>query len=744
MAAVALGAFLIFLIQPLAARSLLPAFGGSGSVWVTALVFYQVVLAAGYLLAHFVHTRLTIQRQKLTLVLLSAGALLTLSVLPKPMVAGSDFPAMQLLLALATSVGPPFLVLAVAGPLIQGWAATQSDGASTGRCVYSLFAISNGASLLALAFYPFVMEPLWGVLQQGRIWEGLFVVEVVLLIAISRRIRITDRTAARRENSDISNTQPGRGAERSRILLWLAWSAAGVMVLTSTSAYIGQEIAAIPMLWVIPLSLYLVTWILTFSGAVRLGVVVRGCLALAALVLIVLAVDFRLSMDFGIKLGFALTGMTLACLTVHASLYRQRPEKDQLTRFYAAVATGGAIGGILAGVVAIQIFQDWCDLALAFILVALLACGGRVPHLRMHKIIILHRGPSFWLVGLILVGCCHLFVATGMERPGLLYKHRDFHGLVRVVEEDAGNPRRHRLVMFHGTTIHGNQFMNPHLRSSPTTYFGRGTGADIAVQAQRVLVGEGHGLNIGVVGLGVGTMAAYVHEQDTMRFYELSPVVAELAQGRGSLGKSGHHFSYLSDAPGEIDVVVGDARLSLDSELIKNPNGNSYDLLVLDAFAGDAVPFHLLTREAFSLFAKHLSGDGMMAVHVSCNWLDLVPVVYAWADTERWQALTISSRGNADGISEKHAVWVVLFRNQATLQILAEQCQPLMAEGKIIVQNLRNVDYGNLRPWTDNRSDLLALIRSQIRLRKGFVSRSITAASRSIPPRSDCGSRKKS
>jgi len=736
-AAVALGAFLIFLIQPLAARSLLPAFGGSGSVWVTALVFYQVMLAAGYLLAHLVHTRLTMYGQKLTLVLLSAGALLTLSVLPKPMDAGRDFPAMQLLLALATSVGPPFLVLAVAGPLIQGWAATQGDGASTGRDVYSLFAISNGASLLALAGYPFVMEPLWGVLQQGRIWEGLFAVEVVLLIAITMRLKITDPKAAKRENPDNANTQPDRDAGRPRILLWLSWSAAGVMVLTSTSGYIGQEIAAIPMLWVVPLSLYLVTWILTFSGAVRPGVVTRGCLALVALVLIVLAVDFRLSMGFAVKLGFALTGMTLACFTVHASLYQQRPGKRQLTRFYATVATGGAIGGILAGVVAIQIFQDWRDLALAFGLVAFLACGGLIPRLRMHKIMYLQRGPSFWLVSLLSVGCCHLFVATGMERPGLLYKHRDFHGLVRVVEEDAGNPRRHRLVMFHGTTIHGNQFMNPHLRSTPMTYFGRGTGADIAVHAQRVLVGEGHGLNIGVVGLGVGTMAAYLHEQDTMRFYELSPVVAELAQGSGPLGSSGHHFSYLGDAPGEIDVVVGDARLSLASELIKNPNGNSYDLLVLDAFAGDSVPFHLLTREAFTLFAKHLSGDGMIAVHVSSNWLDLVPVVYAWADTERWQALTISTRGNADGVSGNHAVWVVLFRNQAMLQILAEKCQPLMAEGKIIVQNLRNVDYGNLRPWTDNRSDLLALMRSQITLRKGIASRPITTASRSTHPRPD-------
>jgi hypothetical protein len=235
-------------------------------------------------------------------------------------------------------------------------------------------------------------------------------------------------------------------------------------------------------------------------------------------------------------------------------------------------------------------------------------------------------------------------------------------------------------------------------------------------------VGGGHGLNIGVIGLGIGTMAAHVQEHDTMRFYELSPAMAEIAQGRVSLGDSGHRFSYLSDAAGEIDIVVGDARLSLASELTHDPAGHSFDLLVLDAFAGDAVPLHLLTREAFAVYTQHLSDDGMIAVHVSTNWLDLVPVIYAWAEAERWRALTISTRGTAHGVPGNHAVWMLLFRDQATLRILAGECQPLMAEGKIMVQNLRNVSFGDLIPWTDDRSNLLALMRSKIRLRKDLPS----------------------
>jgi hypothetical protein len=422
-AAVGLGAFLTFTAQPLAARALLPTFGGSGSVWVTALVFYQLVLAAGYLLSHLIHTRLSMRGQTSTLLLLSICALLTLSILRKPVELGGDSPAMQLLLSLATSVGPPLLVLAVAGPLIQGWAATRGSGTSTGRDIYSLYAISNGASLLALASYPFVVEPLLGIPQQGRIWSGLFVAEVLLLVGIAWRVKVSDRRVAEVEDTDRTIVRSDQEAAMPSTLLSLAWSAAGVMVLTSTSGFIGQEIAAIPMLWVIPLSLYLVTWILTFSGTVRPGAVVCAVLTLAALGLIVLAVDYRLSLDFRVKIGFALTGMTLACLAVHASLYKQRPEPGQLTRFYAAVATGGAVGGIFAGVAAIQLFQDWRDLALAFSLVALLSCGRLAPRLRMHTSVNWHRNPSFWLAGLVLIGCCYLFVVTGMERPGLLYKH---------------------------------------------------------------------------------------------------------------------------------------------------------------------------------------------------------------------------------------------------------------------------------------------------------------------------------
>ena len=498
------------------------------------------------------------------------------------------------------------------------------------------------------------------------------------------------------------------------MLAWVAWSAAGVMVLTSTSALIGQEIAAIPLLWIIPLLLYLLTWIVAFAGG-RLPHTAGRCgLILASLVLILPALDPGLKMSLPLRLGGALAAMTLACLAIHSALYHRRPEKHQLTHFYAAIAGGGMLGGILAGVVAVQVFDDWRDVGLAYGLAAALCCGDLV---RRPGTAGTRRVLSYGTIALMIAICIRVFAVTGMERPGLLYKNRDFHGLVRVVEEGVDDPIRHRLVLYSGSTVHGMQLMDPRLRTLPTTYFGRGTGAQFAIRSQRSLTHGRRGLKIGVVGLGAGTLAAHLREEDTMRFYEINPVIAEIAQGGGPRGNAGAHFSYLSDAPGKVEVVLGDARICLAAELQSAPRGNAYDLLLLDAFAGDAVPMHLLTSEAFDLYTRHLAPGGMMAVHVSSNWLDLMPVIYAWAQAEDWEALTISTRAAADGVSGAHAVWVLLFRGIDTMRALAGECRPMMASGGIIVQNRQNVTWGDLRPWTDDHCDLLALMRTRIRLR---------------------------
>lgn len=719
--AIGLGSFLVFLIQPLAARTLLPAFGGSGAVWITALVFYQVTLAIGNLLAHVLGARLSLRGQTAALLALAAGAVVTLTVRPAPLDVFLDNPALRLMLSLAVSVGPPFLVLAVAGPLVQKWAALSRATQRGGHEVYSLYAVSNAASLIALAGYPTLVERLWSLTQQSALWDGLFIVEVALLALIAHNTRRVDWTPGSQDAERTAGVGPGIAASCLQALLWLSWSAAGVMVLTSTSAMIGQEIAAIPMLWIIPLLLYLVTWIVTFAGVVRPGREMSGAMLLAAVVLMIVAVDIRLQVGLPVRLGCALTGMTLACLAINASIYRLRPEERKLTRFYAALTSGGALGGILAGVVAVELFNDWRDLGLAFAWTAALCMGAIL--LRPRRDRPQRRRPAVALLaaGLVAAACLQLFGVTCLDREGLLYKSRDFHGVLRVLEVEPDHPYRRRLVMSSGTTVHGAQLLNPELRDLPTLYFGPGSGIEIAIKAKRSLAGADHPLDIGVVGLGVGTLAAYSRPSDSMRFYELSSVVAEVAQGGDLTGDPGVQFNFLDDAAGKVDVVVGDARTSLDDELAANPRGHAYDLFVLDAFAGDAVPTHLLTREAFDLYTAHLSATGMIAVHVSSNWVDLIPVVYAWAEAERWETLTISSRGAADGVSSSNAVWMLLFRGRETLAALAGQCQPLLAAGRMIVQNRRNVEYGDLEPWTDEHCDLVALMRTRIRLREDRV-----------------------
>lgn len=724
-AAVALGSFLIFLVQPIAARTLLPAFGGSGSVWVVSLAFYQLVLAVGTLLAHLLRTRTSLRTQAIVLIALAATAfLLFRASLPlQPVDVWIDRPALRLLLSLAASIGLPFLTLALAGPLVQSWSVASSGQPSSGLGgggIYSLYALSNAASLVALASYSTLFEPRWGIHLQGRLWGWLFAIEVVLIVGLAWRAhgfaRPGQRSGQPSEVQDAATT--GDPSDRGSVLGWGVRAATGVMVLTCTSALIGQDIAAIPLLWIIPLILYLLTWVVAFWDKVRLGATTRSILVLVSLVAIVLAVDPSAQLALKTRLASALTALTLACLAIHAALYRTRPAPIHLTRYYCTLATGGAIGGLLAGVVAVLVLDDWRDVGVAYALAGLLAGADLWIAARGTGVGRTGKLLRLGQIGLLVVPCVHLFVVTGMDLPGLVYKHRDFHGLVRVVELDADRPARHRLALYHGTTLHGSQRLDPERRAEPTSYYGTATGVGLATRMLQARFGPERGVRFGVVGLGVGSLAAYVRPHDAMRFYELSPTVAALATDPSATGDPRRGFTLLDEAAGPVQVVIGDARLSLAAELEARPRGNGFDLLVLDAFAGDAVPMHLLTREAFDLYRRHLSADGIILAHVSSDWIDLVPLLYALAEAEGWEALTISNRASPDGIGSANSVWVVMMRDNSLLRGLAEQCTPLMDSGDIMVQNRRNVTWGNLQPWTDERGDLLTLMRSHIQARR--------------------------
>lgn len=691
-AAVVLGAFLLFLIQPLAARALLPRFGGVPAVWAASLATYQVLLFLGYLGAHLVRTRLRPRTQGMVLVASVLGALTTLPILPAS--AGEGGGAAAVALVLAGAVGPAFFVLAMGGSLAQAW----SPAAGRGRGVYVLYAVSNAASLAALLGYPLVLERLWGMTRLGWIWSGLFVVQAGLLIALARRrAYVTDEPAAE-----------GAALPPGPTLRAGAWAAVGVMILNGVTTWLGQDVASVPLLWVVPLALYLGTWIAAFSGRWTPGVQTTTAFAGAAAA--ALAVAFASETEVGRRIGLALVALVLACLAAHGTLHRERPEGRRLTGFYLALAGGGAVGGLVSGVAAPLLGAAWTELQLGFGGLALLAAWTRWGQAGPAVSPRIAAAVSSLLV-CVLAGV--VILSAGAPRDGQLLAHRDFHGLLRVVESHADDPARHRLTLLHGATQHGAYALGPEAPAA-TTYFGPTTGCGLAVAARRDRVGEGRGLNIGVVGLGAGTVAVYGRPGDALRFYELSPAVTELAWGDDDLPGGG--FGYLRDSRAEISVVDGDARLSLARELAAEPRGRGYDLMILDAFAGDAVPVHLLTREFFALLDRHLAPDALVAVHVSSNWIDLRPVLYAWAAAEDRRALTIANRSR-DGDAVLISTWVLLFRDLETLRALRDVCSPLMSAGAIQVENRNDVDWGGLPVWTDDRSDLISLLRARIRAR---------------------------
>ena len=682
---VGLGSFLLFLLQPMTVRSLLPVFGGVPALWAASLACFQIFLFLGILLAHLLRTRTSGLQQGSMLVAVLLLASLTLPLIPVENHAQGDS-VWAVALALTLGVGPVFLALATVGTLVQSWAGVA------GIRVYRLCAVSNAASLAALLIYPTLLERLFDWETLGNVWGLLFSLETVLVIWAVVRHR---QLLRKHKDNDIPSAAPAR-----MILTWMAWSAAGVCVLNASTTVLAQIVASVPLLWVASLALYLVTWIVAFSGWLPRRPGSAPVLAAVALMMLLLALGPRYGTPTPLAIIMVLGAMTVACLAAHGSLAAARPVPNRITWFYLAIAGGGALGGTFSGLVAPSLGPWWLELIAGYGAVTLLA-------------VILGRGPRFrqrtrQLATVALTCLLGLLIREVLVAPpGTVLEHRDFHGLIRVVEQGTGDPASHRIVLMHGATKHGAQFLAPDLRNRPTTYYAPTTGCGIAMTVQRGH--HGQPLRLGIVGLGVGSLAVYGCTGDVMKFYELSPAMVAVAKGA-----SNPAFTYLDDTPAQVEVVMGDARISLARELESNQEGNQFDLLVLDAFAGDAVPQHLLTREAFSIYTAHLARGGMIAAHISSNWIDLRPVLYAWAQECNWQALTIANHARGPADIDEVSTWVLLFRGLDSLRSLRDRCVPLMANGTIQVENMNNVNFGNLATWTDSRGGLLDALATRV------------------------------
>ena len=588
---VSVGAVLLFLVQPMAARALLPWFGGSAAVWTTCQLFFQVLLLGGYAWTHGIVARLAPRRQvlaQLALVLFAGLCLIfTAAWWGGPVIPGaalrppdSTFPISRLLLTLLLSVGVPYFALATTGPLLQAWALNTQ--VTTGS-VYRLYAVSNAGSLLGLLLYPFLLEPIATLRTQGFVWSAGFAAWAVGL------------TFAGKGVSGAAPRTPEASTERRPLLSWLALSSGPVVLLLAVTNHLTQEVAPIPFLWVFPLVVYLLSFIVTFESDRWY----RRALVLPSLAVLCLAVAGLRSVEHDLPLPLRIVLYVLflfvACVASHGELARTRPAEVGLTGFYAAMATGGALGGIFVGLLAPFLFSGFYELELGVVFLL-----GAVTLRQTSRGVIRAAWPLITVVAtLLLIGVLE-------QRRGVLASRRDFFGVVRVALSGDGDDETNLLM--HGRTVHGAQ--QRFHREAPTTYYAPESGIGALLTLPREAPRR-----VGVIGLGIGTLAAYGRVGDVFRFYEISPAVISYAEGEGG------SFTFLSDSKAKVEVALGDARTTLEREAPQ-----AFDVLVLDAFSSDSVPVHLLTREAMALYLTHLAPGGVLAFHLSNRSLELVPV----------------------------------------------------------------------------------------------------------------------
>lgn len=666
-AAIFLGAFLLFAVEPMAAKRLLPALGGSSAVWITCLVFFQSFLLFGYLYAHALARHARSSRASLLHIGLLALAAMGLAIVPQPDLAGAaDHPVRAIFVALSISIGLPFLLLSSTSPLLQDWWARQQQS----RVPWRLFALSNAGSLLALLLYPALLEPHLALSQQRAAWGWGFALYAVLCGGLAWRVRaavsLPEPSAAPAEAAPRSST-------RARIL-WFLLPAAAAMQLCAVTSHITRNIAAIPLLWILPLAVYLITFILAFEfpRLYRQWIVVGMLVVLLASLGQMLS-NVDVSFPILLSISFFLAELFFACYFCHAETYALRPaQPSEGTLFYLLVAAGGAAGTFFIGILCPLLFSANYDFALAFLATAALALAATWNSGWRQRLL--------WSAATAALLVLVIMLRAAYARDTLL-EERNFYGALRVSESHFPPQSLAVRTLYNGTIQHGTQWFDPEYRHSPTTYYATDSGLGLALR----FCCDQRPRNIGVIGLGAGTISAYGRPGDHLHFYEINPAVLPIAQ---------HLFTYLHDSPAQLIFTSGDGRLSLSAEPPQH-----FDVLVVDAFTGDAIPLHLLTTQAMQIYRRHLAGGGILAFNVSNQYLDLPPEVAALARASGMQARLVDSAANEDR-GEFRANWVLVTDREDFFR------QPAVAS----VARAIPIQPG-LRVWTDDYSSLLPILQ---------------------------------
>ncbi|HXM41751.1 MAG TPA: fused MFS/spermidine synthase [Bryobacteraceae bacterium] len=664
-------AFLLFQVQPVIARIILPWFGGSAAVWTTCLLFFQAVLLLGYLYSHWLYRKLRPRAQMLAHIALLAASLIVLPIWPsvawKP--DGGDDPTGRILLLLAVTVGLPYFLLATTGPLLQAWYARRYRGALP----YRLYALSNAGSMFALISYPVLFEPRLGARHQALGWSWAYGVFILLCAATAWLGR--GNAVAQVESA------PHAGDSARRTFFWIALPACASILLLAITNHLTQNVAAIPLLWILPLSLYLLSFILCFESA---GWYPRKLL-LGIFAVAVGGMTYALSAEFQnnpikVMIPFFSVGLFICCMVCHGELARLKPHPSRLTSFYVMIALGGALGGVFVALIAPRVFSGFYELPLG-----LAACGFVVLAVLRGDPESALGGPwrrpiplAAALVALAVAGYAGFVIHE--RASGARLMARNFYGGLRVTDEEAYDSDEPVRRLMHGTITHGDQYLNPKFQGRPTTYYGPNSGVGRAIRQDQ----ESGPVRVGVIGLGTGTLSAYGRAGDYFRFYEINPLVLRLARTE---------FTFLKICKARLDVALGDARLSLEREAPEN-----FDVLAVDAFSSDAIPVHLLTREAFVLYFRHLKPDGVLAVHVSNKHLELTPVVKLAAASLGKDARLVDTEDEENDVFGSS--WVLVTSSAGFFD------RPLMRTAAIAVPLPRKI-----RTWTDDYSNLFQILK---------------------------------
>jgi hypothetical protein len=754
-----ISAFLLFQVQLIIGKYILPMFGGAPSIWITCILCFQMLLLAGYCYSHLLSNRLQLHAQgTIHTVLLLAALLFLVSVWlqwPTPLTPGADWkpqpadnPVWKISQLLAVTVAIPFFLLSTTGPLFQNWFARIE----VGRSPYRLYALSNAGSLLGLLSYPFLFEWLFTLKRQAQLWSSAYVLFAVLSLVLAWRVRAHSQAANSESATSVSLSDSERSPSvadtpppRSHRLLWLALSACSSTMLLATTNLLCQDLTSLPLLWVLPLSLYLLSFILTFDNPrwysrIRFWPIYFAAVGLS---LRPKALGFHgETPDTLVQMALYCFALFSVCMVCHGELARSKPAPRHLTSFYLLIGTGGALGGLFVVLLAPILFSGFWEFR-----VALLACGALlyaafryqdrgdrldniswtlatailftflVPHvvglfsashwptflgkeyfsgavavgaLAIYYLLQKRAKPasrftssvSFSLpaLSLVLLGFFGIFTCVYIARAGrsVLYRERNFFGVKYVLELSAS------VDLMSGSTIHGVEAKDPASQKLPTMYYRRDSGIGLLIANFPRGVSGTEGLRIGVIGLGIGTLAAYGHPSDYFRFYEIDPALLPLSLAPKP------YFHFLKNTAAAFDISMGDARLSLEREAARG-DFQRFNVLAVDAFSSDAVPVHLLTHEAMELYLRHLRADnGVLAFHVSSRFVDLAPVIVGL--TESFDLHTVQ-------VGDKYSLWILASQNPAMLRLgpLEARIAPVALKRKPLL-------------WTDNYSNVEAVL----------------------------------